>query len=79
MRGNPFRHCLLGIAAVGVLLVFGVQPGTLVYLAAVLACPLLMVFMMRGMMGGAAHGDRDHPGQQHVTGDGSTQSVEQPS
>ena len=76
MKSNHFTHCLVGVvAAVGLLVVFGVKAGTLVYLAAVLACPLMMVFMMRGMMGGHGHDGRDHP-DHHRTGGGESQSTE---
>lgn len=67
MKTNHFTHCLVGVAAaVGLLFVLGVQAGTLVYLAAVLACPLMMVLMMRGMMGGHGHSGCDHPDHQHA-------------
>jgi len=61
MKRNYMTHCLVGVvAAAGLLLAFGVQIGTLAYLGVALACPLLMVFMMRGMVGGG-HGGCDHP------------------
>ena len=57
MKRNHLTHCLVGLgAAVGVLVALGVQAGTLVYLAAALACPLMMVLMMGGMM--RVHGHR---------------------
>ena len=58
VQRNHVSYCLLGLGA-GVMLVlaFGVQLGSLVYLAAVLACPLMMLLMMRGMGG---HGRSDH-------------------
>ena len=65
LRKHP-THCLIGVAAaVVVLLAFGVQANTLFFLAAALACPLMMVFMMRGMMGGQDHKNCDHPDHQH--------------
>lgn len=69
MRNNHDTHCLVGVvAALALLVAFGVEAGTLVYLALVLACPLMMLFMMRGMMGG--HGDShdgcDHPDHQRI-------------
>lgn len=52
MRSNHFIHCLVAIAAtIALLVLFGVNAATLIYVAAVLVCPLMMVFMMRGMMG----------------------------
>jgi hypothetical protein len=56
MRARHFIPCLILVAAaVAVLLVRGVSAGGLLTLAAVLACPLTMVFMMRSMAG---HGRR---------------------
>jgi hypothetical protein len=68
MKSIRFSHCLVGIvAAMGLLLIFGVRAGSLVYLAVVLACPLMMVVLMRGMMGGAAgHSGCNHPDHQHT-------------
>lgn len=45
----------------GVLAVFGVPLTALVPLAVLLACPLMMIFMMRGMSGMHGHGE-DHTG-----------------
>jgi hypothetical protein len=44
----------LAIVVVGALWL-GVPLGTLAFLALVLACPLMMLFMMRGMHGGDGH------------------------
>jgi hypothetical protein len=67
MKSNHLTHCLVGLAAaIGLLIVFGVQAGTFVYLVVALACPLMMVFMMRGMMGGAGHGGSDHSDHQPI-------------
>ena len=56
---NHLTHCLIGVgAAAALLLAFGVQPATLVALAAALACPLMMVLMMRGMAGHHGHDER---------------------
>ena len=53
-------HILL-VAAVGAVLVAaGVPLGSLLFLGVLLACPLMMVLMMRGMGGG--HGREDHTG-----------------
>jgi hypothetical protein len=77
MKSNHLTHCLVGIAAaVGLLVVFGVQAGTLVYLAAVLACPLMMVLMMRGMVGGHGQAGCIHPDHQHTSRDASTEPAE---
>jgi len=46
----------VAIAVVGALWV-GLPVGTLALLAVVLACPLMMIFMMRGMHGGGSNGD----------------------
>jgi len=49
----------IAIAAVGALWL-GVPAGTLGVLAIVLACPLMMMFMMSGMHGGDDHRGSDH-------------------
>ena len=62
MTGKHLTPCLVGIvAAVGLLLAFGVQVGTLAALAAVLACPLMMLLMMRGMAGHHAGSGKADP------------------
>lgn len=52
----------LAIIAVGAL-ALGVPPSSLVFLAVALACPLMMLFMMRGMHDAGTHdhnrADRD--------------------
>lgn len=48
----------LAIAVVGALWL-GVPPSTLVVLALVLVCPLMMLFMMRGMHSGDGHDQHD--------------------
>jgi hypothetical protein len=40
----------------------GVPVGTLIVVPLVLACPLMMLFMMRGMGHGASHQDEDDHG-----------------
>ena len=63
MQRNHMTHCLVGVAAGALLLVaFGVNVGSLVFLAAVLACPLMMLFMMRAMTAdrGGHAGSDDH-------------------
>ncbi|WP_149183563.1 DUF2933 domain-containing protein [Streptomyces sp. TRM49041] len=52
-----------GVAAlVGVILVaaagFGVPASTLLFTALAVACPLMMIVMMRAMRGGGGHGER---------------------
>ena len=48
-------HCLIAIAvAVVAIIAFGGSASSLFVLGAVIACPLMMVFMMRGMMSGTA-------------------------
>lgn len=54
---------VLGVAAIAVLSTFGVPVITLLPFLLVLACPLMMVFMMRGMDhggSGGCHGSHDH-------------------
>jgi hypothetical protein len=49
--------CLIGIAAAALLLAaIGVNPSTLLLFGVVLACPLLMFFMMKMMMGDKTQG-----------------------
>jgi len=77
MGSNHFTLCLVGVAAaVGLLVIFGVNAGTLVYLAAVLACPLMMVIMMRSMMGGHGYAGNDHPDHQYTNSDDATEPAE---
>lgn len=49
----------IAIAVVGALWL-GVPVGTLAVLAVVLACPLMMIFMMSGMHGGNDHDSAHH-------------------
>jgi len=77
---NRMLPWMLGLAAVAaVLTLAGVPFAGLLPYAAFLACPLMMVFMMKGMAGG--HGDGGHGGVDH-TGHGcehdSTRRVEPP-
>ena len=68
MKRNHRTHCLVGIgAAVALFLAFGVQAGALVYLAVALACPLMMVLVMRGMTGTAGHEGCNHPEHHDAT------------
>lgn len=62
MRTNRVVSWLIGAAAVAaVLLALGMPVASLWPVAFVLACPLMMVVMMRGMAGMAA-GPHDHRG-----------------
>ena len=66
----PLYALALAVLIVG--LVFaGVPVGTLVVLPFVLACPLMMFFMMRGMDHGGSHPfpHRDHRDSAHGRGD----------
>jgi hypothetical protein len=50
MKNLHYGHCLIGLTlAVVVLVAFGVSAGSVVVLGAALACPLMMVVMMRAM------------------------------
>jgi hypothetical protein len=64
MKNLHYGHCLIGVALAAVLLIaFGVSASTLGVFAVVLACPLMMLVMMKTMMGdhaGPVHQD-DHP------------------
>ena len=63
-EGDKMIKPLLGVGAIaGVLLVSGVSPVFLL----VLACPVMMIFMMRGMNhGGMNHGGMNHGGMNHT-------------
>jgi len=64
----------LGLFAVAAAIAFvgalwaGVSLAGLAPLLIVLACPLMMIFMMKGMHGGSDHEHRDshRPGDQHL-------------
>jgi hypothetical protein len=56
----------LGSAAAGLLLAYGVSPGSLVASVVSLACPVLVLLMVRGMMGGR----RPDPGRPQHDADG---------
>jgi hypothetical protein len=51
------------IFAIGALSL-GLPASTLFFLAIVLVCPLMMLFMMRGMHGGGMHGGGMHGGME---------------
>ena len=53
MKNLHYGHCVVGVVFAAIVLgALGVSTGTLVVFAAALACPLMMVVMMRTMMGG---------------------------
>lgn len=59
MKHLHYSQCLVGVAIAALVLVaLGVSASTLAFLAAVLACPLMMFVMMRAM--GDAHTSAPH-------------------
>jgi hypothetical protein len=63
MKNLHYGHCTVGVVIAGVVLVAaGVSASSLVLVAAALACPLMMVLMMRAMMGGHAARPADRAG-----------------
>lgn len=56
MKSHVRGMLIAGGAVLVVLIVAGVDLRTAVPYALLLACPLMMFFMMRGHMGGAGHG-----------------------
>jgi choline-glycine betaine transporter len=68
MNARHYVPCLVVAAVAAVLLgVAGVSSATLVTVGAALACPLVMVLMMRSM--GGAHAHQDHAGAADQVGD----------
>ena len=64
-RENMPVLALAGAVLVAVLVLSGVSLAAVLYPLALLACPLMMIFMMRGMDHGGGHSDschRDHRG-----------------
>jgi hypothetical protein len=56
MKGGRWGWCVAGLAIVAVgLVVMGVRPSTVLFAVAVLACPLMMLFMHGGHGGGDQH------------------------
>lgn len=52
MKNLHYSHCLIGVGlAVALLLAFGASASTLGLVAVALACPLMMLVMMKTMMG----------------------------
>ena len=60
----PFYAIAMAIVTVG-LVAFGVLVSSLFVLAFVLVCPLMMLFMMRGVHGGSGQGGSDPVGRPH--------------
>ncbi len=71
MSNNRYVRLGLGALAVVVFLqILGVNAGSIVLVAVVLACPLMMFFMMRGMSGpGKGSDHHDHADRQVGTPD----------
>ena len=70
MHGNHLKQMLIGGGvALAVLLLLRVPIGQAPPLAVGLACPLMMIFMMRSMGGQGGHGGCDHGEQQASRGD----------
>lgn len=60
MKPIHYVQCLVGVAIAAVLLLaLGVSSSTLGFLAVALACPLMMVIMMRAMVAGHTNHPRD--------------------
>ena len=58
-----FPYLVLAAAAAAILIVAGVPLAAFLPFVFLLACPLMMLFMMRGMGGmGGMHGREDHTG-----------------
>ena len=53
-------YALAAVIGIVGLVALGVPVSTVVLLAVLTACPLMMVFMMGGMHGGGMHGGHDH-------------------
>lgn len=75
MHANHLKHMLIGGAAIlAVLVLAGVPLATAATYALALACPLMMVFMMRGMNHGGNGEPHDHTGHASHHHEGATQS-----
>jgi hypothetical protein len=76
MHRNHVRQMLIGGGvALAVLLMAGVPLGQALPLAAALACPLMMIFMMRSMGGQSRHGGCGHGNADHGAGQGASGSA----
>lgn len=69
MNGNHLKYLLLGGAGIfGALLVVGAPLSSALLAAVLLACPLMMVFMMGGGQGGqGGHGGHGASNDQTIT------------
>lgn len=68
MKNPHYGHCLVGVAVAALLLVaLGVQASTLGIIAVALACPLMMLVMMRTMMGDQSPRHGGDPDQRQHT------------
>lgn len=66
MHGTQMRYLLVaGVALVLGLLVAGTSVQSVLLYALLLACPLMMVFMMRSMGGHAGHGNDQPVDERH--------------
>ena len=64
---SMFKFVLVGAGVFVALAALGVNVATLLPLLIILACPLMMIFMMRGMDHGGGHGDdHEHAHDEHV-------------
>ena len=74
---SHYTHCaVVVVAGLALLLASGVQLGSLLYVGVLLACPLMMFFMMRGMMANGGQGagaGHDHGEMDERTGDDPSQ------
>lgn len=59
-RDNMPMFVLAGAVLVAALVLSGVSIGAVLYPLAILACPLMMIFMMRGMDHGGGHSGGCH-------------------
>jgi Protein of unknown function (DUF2933) len=69
MKNLHAGHCIVGVALAAVILIaFGASTSTLLFLGVALACPLMMIVMMKMMMGGNQSGPDQHssPDEDHL-------------
>ncbi|QYG94226.1 DUF2933 domain-containing protein [Iamia sp. SCSIO 61187] len=67
-HSQMLKPMLIGAAVLFGLSLFGVPVGSFLPFLILLVCPLMMIFMMRGMDHGGGHGPRDedaHAGHGH--------------
>ena len=64
MRNLHYGHCVIGVALAAALLVaLGWSASTLAVLAVALACPLMMIVMMKMMMGDRSSTHDERPAE----------------